>query len=239
MAGHRDWHHARRHADVRRRRRPPPGALDWHDTARVRGTAARLRDDRCDGARFRRFGHARFARAGKPRRNGAQRAVGLQRGALRDRRAVRLQHGAAGHDRNDSAAARRTDAAPMIALPPMLAPPAPFPLVLSQWSTREEIAPGMARTDYRLTTNAGPLVVHVVELDPHDPTVRLEAVVARDRMISKGETVSSMAARTGAVAGINADYFDIGNTNQPLNVAGINADYFDIGNTNQPLNVVV
>ena len=27
-----------------------------------------------------------------------------------------------------------------------------------------------------------------------------------------------MAARTGAVAGINADYFDIGNTNQPLNV---------------------
>ena len=106
----------------------------------------------------------------------------------------------------------------MIALPPMLAPPAPFPLVLSQWSTREEIAPGMARTDYRLTTNAGPLVVHVVELDPHDPTVRLEAVVARDRMISKGETVSSMAARTGAVAGINADYFDIGNTNQPLNV---------------------
>jgi hypothetical protein len=37
-------------------------------------------------------------------------------------------------------------------------------------------------------------------------------------MISSGETVSSMAARTGAVAGINADYFDIGNTNQPLNV---------------------
>ena len=37
-------------------------------------------------------------------------------------------------------------------------------------------------------------------------------------MISSGETVSAMAARTGAVAGINADYFDIGNTNQPLNV---------------------
>ena len=37
-------------------------------------------------------------------------------------------------------------------------------------------------------------------------------------MISSGETVSSMTARTGAVAGINADYFDIGNTNQPLNV---------------------
>ena len=106
----------------------------------------------------------------------------------------------------------------MIALPASLAPPAPFPLVVAQWSAPEEVAPGIRRADYRLTTNAGPLVIHVVAIDTHDPTVRLEAAVARDHMISSGETVSSMAARTGAVAGINADYFDIGNTNQPLNV---------------------
>ena len=106
----------------------------------------------------------------------------------------------------------------MIALPVQLAPPAPFPLVVTQWSAQEDVAPGIRRADYRLTTSAGPLVVHVVAIDTHDPTVRLGAVVARDRMISNGETVSSMAARTGAVAGINADYFDIGNTNQPLNV---------------------
>lgn len=106
----------------------------------------------------------------------------------------------------------------MIALPPAIAPPAPFPLVVSQWSSPDIVAPGIRRMDYRLMTNAGPLVVHVVAIDPHEPTVRLGAVVARDRMISSGETVSSMAARTGAVAGINADYFDIGNTNQPLNV---------------------
>lgn len=106
----------------------------------------------------------------------------------------------------------------MIALPPVITPPAPFPLVISQWSAPEVVAPGIRRADYRLTTSAGPLVVHIVAIDPHDPTVRLGAVVARDRMISSGETVSSMAARTGAVAGINADYFDIGNTNQPLNI---------------------
>jgi hypothetical protein len=106
----------------------------------------------------------------------------------------------------------------MIALPLTLAPPAPFPLVISQWSAPEDVAPGIRRADYRLTTSAGPLVVHVVAIDTHDPSVRLGAVVARDHMISNGETVSSMAARTGAVAGINADYFDIGNTNQPLNV---------------------
>ena len=61
-------------------------------------------------------------------------------------------------------------------------------------------------------------MIHVVAIDTHDPTVRLETAVARDHMISSGETVSSMAVRTGAVAGVNADYFDIGNTNQPLNV---------------------
>jgi hypothetical protein len=106
----------------------------------------------------------------------------------------------------------------MIPLPPVLAPPAPFPLITEQWSAPENVAPGIRRTDYRLQTNAGPLVVHVVAIDTHDPSVHLGAVVAHDHMISTGETTSAMAARTGAVAGINADYFDIGNTNQPLNV---------------------
>ena len=106
----------------------------------------------------------------------------------------------------------------MIVLPPVIMPPAPFPLVVSQWSETEEVAPGIRRADYRLRTNAGPLVVHVVAIDTHEPTVQLGAVVARDHMISTAETVSSMTARTGAVAGINADYYDIGNTNQPLNV---------------------
>jgi len=106
----------------------------------------------------------------------------------------------------------------VIALPATLAPPAPFPLIVAQWSVPDEVAPGIRRADYRLTTNAGPLVIHVVAIDTHDPTVRLETAVARDHMISSGETVSSMAARSGAVVGVNADYFDIGNTNQPLNV---------------------
>ena len=107
----------------------------------------------------------------------------------------------------------------MIALPVTLAPPAPFPLVVAQWSAPEEVAPGIRRADYRLTTNAGPLVIHVVAIDTHDPNAcAWGRRVARDHLISSSETVSSMAARTGAVAGINADYFDIGNTNQPLNV---------------------
>ncbi|MDQ2908757.1 MAG: phosphodiester glycosidase family protein, partial [Candidatus Eremiobacteraeota bacterium] len=103
-------------------------------------------------------------------------------------------------------------------LPSTLAPPAPFPLVVAQTLTQEVFAPGMRRATYRLTTSGGPLIINVVALDLGVPTVRLGVVTAHDRLVSPGETVSSMAQRTGAVAGINGDYFDIGQTNQPQGV---------------------
>lgn len=106
----------------------------------------------------------------------------------------------------------------MIALPPAVAPPPPFPLVVAQSSLPEFVAPGVLRADYRMTTNAGPLVVHVVAVDTQESSVRIRMLLAHDHLISRGETISSMAQRSGAVAGINADYFDIGQTNQPLNV---------------------
>ncbi len=95
----------------------------------------------------------------------------------------------------------------------------PFPTVVTRAQPDPQfVAPGVARADYVLRTADGPLVVHVLAVDPREPSVRLGAVLAHDQLVSAGETVSSMANRTGAVAGINADYFDIGATNQPLNV---------------------
>ncbi len=107
---------------------------------------------------------------------------------------------------------------PAPALPATLAPPAPFALVVSQSHETEFVAPGVRRAIYHLTTSDGPLVITAVAVDPRERTVRFGTVVANDRLVSAGETVSSMAARTQAVAGINADYFDIGATNQPLNL---------------------
>ncbi len=106
----------------------------------------------------------------------------------------------------------------MPALPATLAPAAPFPLVTAQSMTSEFVAPGVRRATYRLQTTDGPLVINVVALDPREPTLHVRTVLANDRMISAGETVGAMAKRTGAIAGVNADYFDIGNTNQPLNL---------------------
>jgi hypothetical protein len=104
------------------------------------------------------------------------------------------------------------------ALPAALMPPAPFPLVTGSSVEREAVAPGVTRATYRLLTANGPLVVSVVTVDPKEPTVRLGAVLAHDTVVSKDETTSSMARRTGAVAGINADYFDINATGAPVGI---------------------
>ncbi|HEY1655444.1 MAG TPA: phosphodiester glycosidase family protein [Candidatus Tumulicola sp.] len=103
-------------------------------------------------------------------------------------------------------------------LPAAIAPGAPFPRILRQAPTVETIAPGIAYGDYALDTAVGPLSIHVVAVDPHRSDVKMRQVLAADALQSHGETVGSMAKRTGAVAGINGDYFDIGNTNRPTNV---------------------
>ena len=116
--------------------------------------------------------------------------------------------------------ARAAAAAP----PADLAPPPPFPQIVAESAESEFVAPGVTRTDYRLETKSGPLSIQVVAVELHKPGVHLGTVVASDKMISEGETISSMAQRTHAVAGINADYFDIGQTNQPLNIVVQNGD---------------
>ncbi|MBV8491083.1 MAG: phosphodiester glycosidase family protein [Candidatus Eremiobacteraeota bacterium] len=103
-------------------------------------------------------------------------------------------------------------------LPERVAPDAPFPRIFEEAPTIEAIAPGVEYADYQMLTAAGPLAIHVVAVAPHRSDVRVETLLADNALESKGETVGSMAKRTGAIAGINGDYFDIGNTNRPLNI---------------------
>ena len=103
-------------------------------------------------------------------------------------------------------------------LPAHIEPQSPFPRILEQAPTIESVAPGVEYGDYQLLTSIGPLSIHVVAVEPHRRDVRVENVLAGDALESRGETVGSMAKRTRAVAGINGDYFDIGNTNRPENI---------------------
>lgn len=97
-------------------------------------------------------------------------------------------------------------------------PAAPFPKIVTDAPVFSDVAPGVRYGDYALRTVDGPLEVRVLAIDLHEPTVRVGTMLASDRLISPGETVSSMAQRSGAVAGVNGDYFDINQTNQPLNI---------------------
>ena len=103
-------------------------------------------------------------------------------------------------------------------LPLAPAPAAPFPRIITDAATVTEVAPGVGYGDYEMLTADGPLSIHVLAIDLSHPTVRLGAMLAQDRLISQGEAISSMAQRSGAVGGVNGDYFDINQTNQPLNI---------------------
>ncbi len=79
----------------------------------------------------------------------------------------------------------------------------------------ESVAPGVAFAKYVTRGPDGPLAVHLLDVDPREPTLRFDTVLAGDKVFSGAERTSSMADRTGAVAGINGDYFDMGGTSAP------------------------
>ena len=101
-------------------------------------------------------------------------------------------------------------------LPVRLAPAPPFPHVVACELLRETIAPGIERAGYRILTTAGPLHVALVIADPANPWVRFDTVLAHDALGGTLETVASMALRTGAVGGINGDYYAVGADRAPL-----------------------
>jgi len=79
----------------------------------------------------------------------------------------------------------------------------------------EAVAPGLGFAQYGMRGDHGPVVVTVLALDPREPTLHLDTVLAENHVVSGGERTSAMGVRTHAVGGVNGDYFDIGRTYQP------------------------
>jgi len=97
------------------------------------------------------------------------------------------------------------------------APPA-WPLVLASVGFTVPVASGIFYSHFAVTTDTGPLDIHHLRIDLANPSVRLGVGLARDRLISDDETVSSMVLRSGAIAGVNGDYFDIRDSGMPINI---------------------
>jgi len=74
------------------------------------------------------------------------------------------------------------------------------------------ITSGAKRTDYRWTSTRGgqavSAAVHVITIDLTNPYVSLNTISGNNNRLTKRESVGSMVAKTGAVAGVNADFFD-------------------------------
>jgi hypothetical protein len=76
-------------------------------------------------------------------------------------------------------------------------------------------APGLVFAQYGMQTPNGPVAISLLRMNPAEKTLRIDTALAGDHIFSRGERTSALAVRTGAVAGVNGDYFDIGRTYQP------------------------
>src|SRR5579872_543127 len=83
-----------------------------------------------------------------------------------------------------------------------------WPTIKLQATDVEALRPGVTLSSVELITSAGPLHIHQLDADL-SAGLSLGTVVADNSVVSVGETVSSMATRTGAIGGINGDYFAI------------------------------
>ncbi|MFN2450021.1 MAG: phosphodiester glycosidase family protein [Candidatus Baltobacteraceae bacterium] len=84
-----------------------------------------------------------------------------------------------------------------------------------RWLRLETTAPGIAFAQYGMVLSGAPRVVQLLTIDPREKTVHFNTALSGDHLVSSGERTSQMGVRTGAVAGLNGDYFDIARTYQP------------------------
>lgn len=101
------------------------------------------------------------------------------------------------------------------------------PSVSWPWGARaifrtHTVTSGVAETTEEMQTRAGRQRVNLLNVDLANPNVRLGVVQQHDRLFGPGEPLSSMAARTGAVGGINGDFFEIYGSGDALGMLEIN-----------------
>ena len=106
----------------------------------------------------------------------------------------------------------------------VVAPGSPFVGKLFALSSQQRVllSSGVVLRSEILQTPAGPVLVHILYLDLTQHGVHLGIVQAHNRLISSGETISKMANCSGALAGINGDFFEVGTTDRPIGMEVIN-----------------
>ncbi len=105
-----------------------------------------------------------------------------------------------------------------------------WPRILDQSTSVEQLRSGVTLSSVQLLTSSGLLKLFQLDVDLTNPDVSLATVVSHNSVVSTGETVTSMANRTGALGGINGDYFAIHTSGVPLNWTVQNGNLIRSGN---------
>ncbi len=91
--------------------------------------------------------------------------------------------------------------------------------VISKTSGEEIITRGATLQTIRMNTDGGPLNVYVLKADLSDPYLKVDTIIGGDGTLNSNQTVTEMAKRTGAVAAINGDFFQMNESGRTIGLA--------------------
>ncbi|MDD2553939.1 MAG: S-layer homology domain-containing protein [Desulfotomaculaceae bacterium] len=91
--------------------------------------------------------------------------------------------------------------------------------VISKTGGEEIITQGASLQTVRMKTDGGPLNVYILKADLSDPLLKIDTIIGSDGTLNKNQTVTDMARRTGAVAAINGDFFQMMDSGRTIGLA--------------------
>jgi hypothetical protein len=102
-------------------------------------------------------------------------------------------------------------------------PPAQI-LPSGDFLSSQVVAGGVTVSSSNLSLGAGEQRFSLLRIDLSNPDIHLGVVQAHQHLFNPGETLSSMASRSGAVAGINGDFFEIRGSGAPIGAVSIDGE---------------
>lgn len=91
--------------------------------------------------------------------------------------------------------------------------------VVNKTSSEETITQGAVLQTVRMNTDEGPLTVYILKADLSSPYLKVDTIIGADGTLNKNQSVLEMARRTGAVAAINGDFFQMKESGRTIGLA--------------------
>lgn len=113
---------------------------------------------------------------------------------------------------------RKTLVATLVAMLLLLSPPYAAPAAVKSDSVLESrpVAYGLTYEKRSVNLGGGPVLVYILRADLANQYLKINTMVGSDGALDKNARVTDMAAASGAVAAVNADFFQMGESGRPI-----------------------